>query len=440
MLQSTLNKSISQQNRMFNSDCGRLDSNTKSVRAKTKFRKEIFKMRKYSGQTLATEKDHQRGYNRTRYCGCAVKNPEVDKTPINVVRGQNGKVYYQGLQKCGNIWRCPVCNYKITQRRQLEVYDYCKHWFKSSKKNKISFITLTVHHTKTMTLQRSLTIVTDEYRRFQRTKVYKRLKEQHGIIGFIKSLEITYNDRNGWHPHLHILLFHHSDNTDQLHEEITDKWINREKVKGSAKGQMCKEVYGNEGISEYVTKWDTSKEMTKGSFKLGKGESITGFQMLKLLVQDNFASIRDKERTLALFKQYCRITYRKHKIHISQGLKKSVQEVIILDDDKILEDERSEELLLRIDQEMWKIITDQELEADILNIVEYQEFKHLYQVLWKNKIGFHHSPSNKLLTLKSINHEKKESKSVHVQAVKPCWNPDWSISVARRSSKETKKS
>ena len=402
MIQSTENCLKNKEVKRFN----RLDSNTKTVRAKSKFRKQIFKMRKYSGSLVVTEKDYDRGYSRTKFCGCAIKNKDIDPTPINVVRGVNGRVYYQGLLKCGNIWRCPVCNYKITQRRQLEVVDYTNTWFKEDKKNRISFITLTVHHTRTMTLKRTLDILLDEYRKLQRTKVYKRLKEQHGIVGFIKSLEITYNDNNGWHPHIHLLLFHSSPTIDELHDELTMLWVKREKTKASLKGQMCKEVYGNEGISEYVTKWDTSKEMTQGSFKLGNGESITGFQMLKLLVTNNFSTVIDKNRTKGLFKTYCRITVGKHKISISPTLRKRLQKVKIMDDAKILEDEKSEELLLRIDQKMWEIIIQQELEADILNIIEYQEYKHLYQVLWKNKIVFHHFPTKKLLILKSYNNEK----------------------------------
>ena len=427
MLESTLKSCKNQQRQRFNRVDGRLDTNTNSVRTKTNFRKEIFKMRKYSGSLIATENDYSRGYSRTKYCGCAIKNKDIDPSPINVVRGVNGRVYYQGLLKCGNIWRCPVCNYKITQRRQLEVFKYCDTWFKESKINKISFITLTVHHTKTMTLKKTLELLIDEYRRLQRTKVYKRLKEQHGIIGFIKSLEITYNDNNGWHPHIHLLLFHSSDNIETLHQEITDLWIKREKTRASVKGQMCKEVFGNKGISEYVTKWDTSKEMTQGSFKLGRGESITGFQMLKLLVANKFETDLDRKRTQGLFKTYCRITQGKHKISVSPTLKKTLQEVVVMEDAKILEDEKSEELLLRIEQKMWEIITEHELEAEILNVVEYQEYKHLYQVLWKNNIMFHHSPTKKLLTLKSLANEQKKSKSVYVGPPKSIGDSHWSV-------------
>ena len=83
MLQSTAKNSKSQASQRFNRDDGRLDTNTKSVRAKKKFRSEIFKMRRYSGSLIVTEKDYHRGYSRTKYCGCAIKNKDIDPSPLN---------------------------------------------------------------------------------------------------------------------------------------------------------------------------------------------------------------------------------------------------------------------------------------------------------------------------------------------------------------------
>ncbi|MGM9117332.1 hypothetical protein ACTFF4_05615, partial [Campylobacter jejuni] len=44
-------------------------------------------------------------------------------------------------------------------------------------------------------------------RRFRQSRTYRHFKEDTGITGLIRNLEVTYGDANGWHPHVHELWF-----------------------------------------------------------------------------------------------------------------------------------------------------------------------------------------------------------------------------------------
>lgn len=396
---SGINKNISENLEKANSVC--LDTNKKSVRARQKFRIDLYKMRKVSGGFKTTDADWKRGYSSTKICGCKTKGFEGDTLPINVVKGQKGAVYFQGLLKCGSMWRCPVCSYKLTQHKQNQVYFYSSEWQRKNPSNKISFVTLTIKHHKNMTLKMSLENLVDEFRKYQRTKVFERLNKKNDTLGFIKSIEITWNEKNGWHPHLHLLFFHQSENIESYHKELVSNWIKRVKIKGTKSAQKCKEVFSVKGITDYVTKWDISREMTNTLQKKSKTGSLSPFEILKMLTDKNYTTL-SKEKLESLYSSYCRVTTGKHKIHIS----KKIKEALLTEEKKvefeksdieILEDDKVEKLLLQIDQELWQEIVEKEMQAEILNAMEIENFDQLFKLFYKKEVKFLFEPIKKIL-------------------------------------------
>ncbi len=363
-----------------------LDTNKKSVRTPSQkdtkithaFRSQLYEMRRVSGGFKITDKDYERGYTSVSCCGRVPVNDNGDTTPINVVTGkETGNIYYNGLMKCGSVWRCPVCNYKITQQRKKEIYYLTSEFMRKSEFNRISFITLTMRHKSTYPLKYTLDTLLEEFRKFQRTSVYKRLEREHNIKGFIKSLEITVSKRNGWHPHLHLLVFHQSDNIELLHREIKQKWAKRKKINALQKNQICKEVYNKAGVTDYVTKWTISDELTKGSFKLPKlnknEKGITPFQILSQLTLGK-NSIKEETELKGYLGQYFQYTHGKHLIHISKKLLKDLKnsniDTTIKSDKEILEDETPEKILFKIDKPVWYEVAKYNYMAQILNNYE----------------------------------------------------------------------
>ncbi|CEN51949.1 protein rep [Capnocytophaga canis] len=353
-----------------------LDTNGKFVRGETQNLRLTFeKMRRYSGSILVDEKDFNRGFNSTCTCGIGRISKE-DKTPVALVRGvESQKVFFNGLVKCGSVWRCPVCGFKVMKHRQNELYYMSSEWLRRGFK--ISFVTLTIRHRPTFTLEKSLDILLSEFRKMQNTKVFDRLELEHDVTGFVRTLEITWGESNGWHPHLHLLVFHKSDNFDSLHSDFIDCWTKRKRVGALKCLQKAKRVYDTEGLVDYVTKWDMTKEMTRSHFKepktvtkwdsdlVVKGERYTPFSMLRRLALDEFDEDSSYDRYMRgklhwLFVHYCKATKGKHFIVVSKKMKAFFREIANEDmktDEEILRDEKVDDILVKIDTDLWDDFT-----------------------------------------------------------------------------------
>ncbi|MFJ1379400.1 protein rep [Capnocytophaga canimorsus] len=369
-----LNDNLSKKDYLKTALCVPLDISKKFVRTQSQeFSVLMDNMRTYSGRVIASDKDYERGYTSTCLCGRKRVDSDLSDSSVPVVRGKESqKVYYSGLMKCGSVWRCPVCSFKITQRRQLEVFEIADKWLdvpeRTGKKGCLSFITLTLRHSKSDLLEVLLKRLSDEFRKFQRTSVYKRLEKENDIRGFVKTLEIKYSFENGWHPHLHLLYFHTNDKPFDFHNEFIDAWCERKKISALKKAQCAKKVSSKKLIVEYITKWDMSKEMTQGHHKVKPDENkrFTPFLMLRFLTENNFKNTeadRNLKRNLeGLFYEYSRYTKGKHLINISKSLKREMElsdqlsTIQIKSDSEILEDEKIDKVEFKISSNLFNKI------------------------------------------------------------------------------------
>lgn len=99
--------------------------------------------------------------------------------------------------------------------RQYELYE--KHWY---------HITLTIRHNKNQSLGEvmdKLCIAKEKlgkkYRNWKRA-TQKKKSFFNNFDGIVSSIEVTYSEKNGWHPHIHILACSES----ALPIEYLDKW------------------------------------------------------------------------------------------------------------------------------------------------------------------------------------------------------------------------
>ncbi len=382
-----------------------LDISKKFVRTpEEEFKVLMSKMRSYSGRVIATDKDYDRGYTSTCLCGRKRIDADYFDSPVSVVSGaESNKLYYSGLMKCGSVWRCPVCSFKITQRRQLEVFELANTWLELHEKNtndlgRLSFITLTLRHNKHDHLDVLLDRLGDEFRKFQRTQVYKRLEQEHNIRGFIKTLEIKWSWENGWHPHLHLLYFHTSKESAVFHKEFLHAWCKRKRINALLKAQCAKDVYTMKGITEYITKWDMSKEMTQGNSKINENENThySPFLILRKLTENKWGkdekSQYEKTYFGGLFYHYSRVTKGKHLINISKSLKKEMAEyeelakIEIKTDAEILEDQPMDSIKFKIDPLLWNRIVFRDAMPYILLTYENGGLNQVSQFLTSSGI------------------------------------------------------
>jgi hypothetical protein len=229
---------------------------------------------------------------------------------------------FSGVSTCGSVWHCPICAGKITEQRRKELDLAVTAWVKSG--GKVELLTLTFPHESDMPLAELLAKFAKALQSFKNSKGYKRITVAAGRAGNIRSLETTWGE-NGWHPHVHELVFLSGDITDADVDALSDLWV-RALIKAKlattadisnmlapcgngARGCIALTLQDGKYAAEYIAKfghdsaWGASSEMTKPHSKLGKvgefggADHYTPFQLLA------WADAGD-DRAAALFREF----------------------------------------------------------------------------------------------------------------------------------------
>lgn len=206
--------------------------------------------------------------------------PNSKPTVYRHVKEEQKKAFFGGLEVCANVWACPVCAAKISERRREEL----KRGIEEAKAQglAVSMLTLTVPHKITDDLRALLDQLSAAQTKLWKDKAGKTLISRYAIEGRIRALEVTYGD-NGFHPHMHILLFTRGEvDAAQLQRDLYLIWRHCCVSKGLDAPSLEHGVrvdVADEKIGDYVSKWGLDSEMTKGHVKRAKH----GYSMNDLL-------------------------------------------------------------------------------------------------------------------------------------------------------------
>lgn len=215
-----------------------------------------------------------------------------------------------GLNRCGEVWTCPVCAARITEERRRELSAAMVAHLGNG--GAAYLLTLTFPHEADHDLGELLERFANVRQRLQNSRTWKRIMADAGCVGRVSALELTISQENGWHPHVHMLVFARAKGLGEG-EPINDKgdldseairalrvqWVNLLlKVGFGSQGavtDMMKHalnVRGGDKAAEYIAKfgrderWGASSELTKAYAKTGAaGERqgimhFTPFQLL----------------------------------------------------------------------------------------------------------------------------------------------------------------
>lgn len=204
--------------------------------------------------------------------------------------------HFGQLVTCGSIWHCPVCAAKIAERRRVEVKEAMTTW--RERGGLIALATFTLSHHAGESLGPVLARLQKARDRLLSGRAAVSFKAEHGIVGSIRALEITHGV-NGWHPHLHVLLFISPEkntcvgDTDYLVRDLKASWSAAvAKEDGQATWAHGCDVQTNSGeisdvtekLANYFTKqggeWDESHELTKSNAKQGIRAGRSPMQLL----------------------------------------------------------------------------------------------------------------------------------------------------------------
>lgn len=141
-------------------------------------------------------------HERVSICG---RNVIEGKTPAVYRSLESGTCHVGGVMRCGSVWTCPECAAKIATRRAAEIEQAVLNHLASG--GHVHFMTLTVNHSIEDDLADLLKRFGKALRGLFTGGAHHDWRYATGYVGMIKALEVTWGTSNGWHPHVHILMF-----------------------------------------------------------------------------------------------------------------------------------------------------------------------------------------------------------------------------------------
>lgn len=115
-----------------------------------------------------------------------------------------GDASFTGLGTCGSCHSCPVCADGIWRERAANLHHLLRMAVDSQLH--VAMLTLTLRHKQADDLATLLGGCAQGWNAVTKSRAWKHLQKEFGIVGVVRRLEVTVG-ANGWHPHLHILVF-----------------------------------------------------------------------------------------------------------------------------------------------------------------------------------------------------------------------------------------
>ena len=287
--------------------------------------------------------------------------------------------HYGNLIVCGSVWGCPVCAAKITERKRLEIQQALD--IHAERGGSVAMLTMTLQHHLGEALEDVREGLKEASRRFWRGNPIQKILTRFGILGKIRGLEVTYGD-NGWHPHLHIVLFFKNTQTPELMAEL-ESWFKArwqrilQKIgRYATLEEGLKLGYGNAAIADYLAKfgndiqakpdsrgkWNESHEVAKSVVKRARN----GGRTPNALLEDYMWG--DKEAG-KLWKEYYWAFKGANQIHWSRGLRDTFGLRDEKTDEEIATEQKEDaDLLAEFNMEQWKQILGNDIRGELLEV------------------------------------------------------------------------
>lgn len=354
------------------------DDNHKKAK---EYRKMTIALKERAGELLYNPK----GLKQNRVCGCG--KHRIDKElPVGVTyNAKTGLAGYDNLQYCGSVWVCPDCSYKISQERKLELAEAMKTC--RSKGLQVLMLTLTAPHYAGDDLRDLLKKMSKaKHALWTNRNSRDYLEEQFPLVGHITATEVKYSDRNGFHPHYHILCFTEhkfkQEDIDLIQNELYQFWAEKCVKQGLAKpseehGLHIKIGSNDDLLADYISKWGLASEMTQAHQKIGKKnkDSLTMWEVLELSTME--ASTHDKYGRV--FKKYAQAFKGRAQLFWSKGLKDLLIKALTVEEKNEKDKKEYEEygqyladnpLVLSVHPRTWWSVCYHKKRAELLDLVE----------------------------------------------------------------------
>lgn len=274
--------------------------------------------------------------------------------------------WYCGLVTCGSVWMCPVCAAKVSERRRAELGLGLANWKKVGGSAWLT--TLTFSHQQHESLPELRRKLQKALKLFQGGRAAEQDREDFAIVGQVRALEVTHG-KNGWHPHIHQLVFTGCVDTkakrDELQKRLYERWYRACDLAGLGlpNEKHGVRVDGGARAGEYITKWGLESELTKHVVKDGRGASRTPMGILADFLEGG--DLEDAE----LFGHYARAMKGAKQLTWSRGLRELLGLGLEQTDEELAEADEAQagdHLLATIPIPVWKLVLKYDVRGQLL--------------------------------------------------------------------------
>jgi hypothetical protein len=327
-----------------------------------------------------------------RLCKCG-RTMHGDSVAVRTTRKTAG---FSGLTTCGSVWICPVCNAKIMARRALEIGSAVA--LAQRLGLAAGFLTFTMRHNKGQRLSALWDAQSYSWQSVIAGKAWQKAKARFGVVGIIRVVEVTVG-QNGWHVHIHCLVFFDSlfPDVDGLQAFMFPRWQRALVRKGLdaplpvGQDAQILDGPGSAALGSYLSKAQDHGSVTSRATSIGLELTST---------QSKSARTRNSTRTpwnlldewfgdgevesAELWKEFEQASKGRRQITWSHGLR----EMLGMTTEKTDEDIAAEELgtsdddLVHITKDGWrKVCRTPDLIPEILNTAERSGLSGLRSLL-----------------------------------------------------------
>lgn len=344
-----------------------------------KYRKQTQLLKERAGEILYTPNSKKQDF---RVCNCG--KLRIDKElPVDVrYDADKNRASYSNIQYCGSVWTCPDCSKKVSLAKKELVAQAVTA--ANAKGMYVAMLTLTIPHYLGDDLKQLLS-------KMKKAKNYlftnrnsrEYFKDQFPIVGEITATEVKYSDRNGFHPHLHILLFldreYKQEDIKRIQAEIYEFWAEKCVKRGLGEPSLKHgvdlrmEKTGEQTFASYIAKWGLASELTQSHMKIGKRnmQSLTMWEVLELSQME--ASTSDKYGHI--FRTYAKAFKGARQIRASNGLLELLG-LKNIEDDEDLANQKEEESsqiyeALSLNEQDWWTLCYYKKRVEFLELIEH---------------------------------------------------------------------
>lgn len=279
--------------------------------------------------------------------------------------------HYSRVQLCGYIWTCPVCSPRIRQVRAADVDLAAATWLTRHGPGSVLLLTLTLPHDAGERLAVVLGAVRRAFAALVAGRAWQEDKPTYQLAHYIRAHDLTVGP-NGWHPHLHILLFARSPldqaALDSLRARLFQRWgaavqdLDR-RAPTWAHGVTLEAARNRQDVTRYVCQVvtdadgadgpDVAMELARGDLKRSRHHGHrTPWQVL----EDYGANATERDKRL--WQEYEQATRGVKAIRWSNGLRAELALGEDVSDQQIVMEEIGGQVLYEFTPAEWRGFRD----------------------------------------------------------------------------------